>query len=234
MKDSPPNASPEINTSQPTLGVASMSANLPQSTDISPISASQYAAQQTKAPSQNIPTSSKPEAPPNMSNIYPRAVTSPRLHPPPDGREVGEQNNSTRQYQQDKRVVSQVPALQVYAFIIIIYGLYSVAVMSNFGRPSITGTAGIYSVGNSLVRIMLVLAAINIATGIYLLLAKNSRTVSSLLTALLIVGGLSLLNTLLTSLRYMSSISTNTIISLCISGGLLIYLWSVKSKIDIL
>jgi ABC-type proline/glycine betaine transport system permease subunit len=77
-------------------------------------------------------------------------------------------------------------------------------------------------------------AIINILVGVYLLLARNVQTVRALLTALLIINALGLLNSVVSTLRYISYISLSGVISLVISIGLFMYLLSVKGQVDIL
>jgi hypothetical protein len=141
------------------------------------------------------------------------------------------------------RVGAIVPSVQVYAFLIIIYYLYVayalVALMSAYNSLNTFFGGQSHSSPWSLTIILgFAVCGLNIGAGIYLLLAKSLRTVSSLLTALLIVGGLSFVNSIVSLVRLMSSsvhahISASTIVSLLISAGLLAYLYSVKSKVDL-
>lgn len=174
-----------------------------------------------------------PTLPRDTSKIYPDAVQNrPPINAPIPSQKVAADNNT--------RVAARVPSLQVYAFLIIIYGLFTVIASSSIFQTTRTlqstggriTTAGTYSLSPVLILVFGI-AAINIAIGIYLLMAKNIKTVNGLLTALLIIGGLGLLNTLVATAQVISHINSSTVISIVISAGLLMYLWNVKSAVDL-
>lgn len=179
-------------------------------------------------------TPTAPPKPLDTSKIYPD--TKNIAQPQQPGSPVTNSQEGARNSSQ--RVVSIVPALQVYAFLTIIYSLYSLFTFFSFlsMTQSLRNNLVIASKSNylspALVSIIAV-AAINIATGTYLLIAKNIKTVSALLTALLIISGLSLLRLLVTTANYISHLSAASIISVLISIGLFLYLWNVKSQVDL-
>lgn len=196
---------------------------------------------QQEAASQPAPPTTSPQthptyglgSPVDSSKIYPD-VTPNIASASTSNPNLGEAKPVDKQ-----RVASRVPALQVYAFLIIIYGLYSVFAFSSIfsmtrtiGGPT-GGTAGVYTPLSPILMMVFAVAAINIAVGIYFLIAKNIRAVNSLLTALLIIGGLGLLNSLVSTAQYISHIRASSVVSLLISAGLLMYLWNVKSQVDL-
>lgn len=174
----------------------------------------------------------EPAKPPDLSKIYPDINQINQSSAAPNS-----SANQQAALAPTQRVAAQVPAVQVYAFLIIIYGIYSaLAYSSIFTTPILRSTARISTAGYTYSPILILLfgmAAINIAVGIYLLIAKNIATVKALLTALLIIGGIGLFNSVGSALRNLSHINASTIVSLLISAGLLLFLWNVKSQVEV-
>lgn len=191
---------------------------------------------QAQQPQQSVPGSQPtvphnptPQAPEyrgndqiNPASVYPtvapRPVPVPGASPKP-GQETVKPDKS-------QRVAARIPSLQIYAFLIIIYGIYSVVGL-------IGSRTSLFTFNPSLFILVFGIAGINLAIGTYLLVSKKIRTVSALLTALLIIGGINLARSLLAIAHASSSVSASTIVSLLISAGLLLYLWNVKSKVDL-
>lgn len=136
---------------------------------------------------------------------------------------------------ENRRVATRVQSLQIYAFLIIVYGLYVLY----------TGFS-LYAALRSLYRglgyqssplplasyVAFGVAFLYLGVGAYLLLARNIRTVSSVLTVLLIISGLGLLNSIISLVRYSSHITASSIIGLAILIGLIVYLYTVKANVD--
>lgn len=225
-----PNTTPEVSVSpktDQTPSVANKSRVIQPVSDMSEFTNPQPVAQTATAPQ---PTTSPEHIKAiDTSKIYPD-ITSYHPNPVNDANSIQQATPTSKQ-----RVASRVPALQVYAFLIIIFGLYIVfAYTSIFSIARGAQTNSSVSTTISRVFIMVLgLAAINVAIGIYLLISKNIKIVSSLLTALLIIGGLSLLNSTVSTVRYISSISLSTMVSLFISVGMFLYLWNVKSQVEL-
>ncbi|HUP26735.1 MAG TPA: hypothetical protein VM124_03775 [Candidatus Limnocylindrales bacterium] len=147
-------------------------------------------------------------------------------------------NNETAKSNQ--RVAIRVPALQIYAFLIILFRLYGLIATMNFYRIAHTSQTSLGNVSSSdsifnspLLFIALGASLINISICVYLLVAKNIQTVKTLLTALLILNGIDLLYLIMIRVKYLSGSSFSSIISLLVSVGFLLYLWSIRSQVDV-
>lgn len=205
---------------------------------IQPVSdMTEYVKQDTSQPSlrqavESAPNSGALRPPADPPKIYPDIA--PNTAPPNTTPNVtqGEVKSVNTQ-----RVVSRVPAVRVYAFLTIIYSAYSLITVSSLFHHSqvITGrsNAGMYSLVTPLQLMVLGILAVNLAVGIYLLVAKNINMVNALLTALLIIGGINLLYALVGAVQFISYVNIRTIVSLFISAGLLMYLWNIKSQVDL-
>lgn len=136
---------------------------------------------------------------------------------------------------ENRRVATRVQSLQIYAFLIIAYGLY--ALYTGFSLyaalRSLSRELGYQSSSLPLASYMAFgVAFLYLGVGVYLLLARNIRTVSSVLTVLLIISGLALLNSIISLVRYSSYITASSIVGLAISIGLIVYLYTVKANVD--
>ncbi len=133
-----------------------------------------------------------------------------------------------------------MPALQVYAFLRMIYSTYTLVTLFGLFHSMhfvAVGDGLATTNASSFVTPLLIAAfgyeTINILIGVYLLMAKNIKMVSAVLTAFLIIGGISFLRSLVSTVQIISHVSIVTVVSLLISGGLLLYLWNVKSQVDL-
>jgi len=166
--------------------------------------------------------SKSPSVPVRSSGIYPEvaphvAPTAPSTAQP---HPVAITSNT--------KVVTRIPLVRVYALVIIVYGLYSALALSSL----LFFTRGAQILVSPALFLVYGLILLRISVGVYLLMAKNSKAVSGLLMALLIVDGLMLLNTLVSTVRSIAYIRLSTLVSLLISIGLYVFLWNVKSKVD--
>ncbi|HVX23914.1 MAG TPA: hypothetical protein VG992_01040 [Candidatus Saccharimonadales bacterium] len=193
---------------QPTPGVAAE------------IQALQQEAAQTPTSTTGTPSEQGP-AKAHSSPLYPEATKG--IGAP--NRPVPGQHQSEIKATPSQRVAAIVPGVQIYAFVILIYTAYTfIAFSSIFHEVLLRSYVG---------QIVLGIAAIHIAISVYLLIARNLRTVAALLTALLIVGGLDLLNSVINLSQSHVPVTASTIVSLLISAGLLFYLWNVRTQVQI-
>ncbi len=180
--------------------------------------------QKQQAQTTTPPAHTGPANQPDISKIYPDMTRQATDVPPIATQgEVKPVNN--------KRVAERVPSVQVYAFLILIFSAYSI--ITTLQSLQALRRLSSYGLGTSLSFLAFGISAINVVICTYLLLAKNIKTVEALLTALLIVNGIAFIRSIIVTVQLIKYVGVNAIVSLLISGGLLLYLWSVKTNVSL-
>lgn len=231
VNDKPDNQYMGSVKSQAIQPVNDMSEYVSQTPTMQPQSVSSSPTAQQNAPNFG------PVKPTNLLSVYPD-LSQPSV---PTSQSDSQQETLNKK----QRVASRVPAVQVLAFLMIIYGIYSAISLlsvfpSIFGSRSDISNTGAYNFSLTLVMVF-GMAAFYITVGIYLLIAKNIKTVRSLITAVLVLLGIFLANSVLLTARYiqmgldsgLNIVGLHVIVSLLILAGLFMYLWNVKSQIDL-